>query len=88
MSINFGGRRIKTVYYGGRKIREAYLGDRLVYRAFAGRDRGEWGIGVSYEVGDVFHFEGRRFRVLREHISSRFINPQNSSRLSTYMEEI
>lgn len=88
MGLQYGGKKIAGVFYGGRKIREAYLGDRLVYRAFAGRDRGEWGIGVSYEVGDVFHFEGRRFRVLREHISSRFINPQNANRLTAYMEEI
>lgn len=88
MSINFGGRRIKTVYYGDRKIKKAYLGSRLVYQAFNGRDRGQWALGVSYETDDVFHFEGRRFRVLREHISSRFINPQNANRLTAYMEEI
>ena len=88
MGLQFGGRKIAGVFYGGRKIREAYLGNRLVYRANAGRDRGEWQISVKYEVGDIFHFEGRSFRVLREHTSNRFIEPGQARRLTTYMEEI
>ena len=88
MSLQYGGRKIAGVFYGGQKIREAYLGNRLVYRATGGRDRGEWEMSVKYEVGDVFHFEGRRFRVLREHTSNRFIEPSQARRLTAYMEEI
>lgn len=56
-----------------------------------GQDRGKWALDTQYQPGDIFTYEGQRYRVKKAHESNFILSPENISyagEIHDYLERI